>query len=149
MKEVHFYLDLNLRLSKTKTSNRVETKEEDVKFRYVALRLNLLQALQNRCFKINLEYLCLNTTIGLNNYFDTTQSWQKETEIYLTSSVYNFVILHSHTLNVICVQCCFSISDCLWKHTAGGGKKQPNQNKNTEKTNQEKKLLPGWSTVIE
>lgn len=42
MKEVHFYLDLNLRLSKTKTSNRVETKEEDVKFRYVALRLNLL-----------------------------------------------------------------------------------------------------------
>lgn len=41
MKEVHLYLDLNLRLSKTEISNRKETKE-DVKFRYVALRLNLL-----------------------------------------------------------------------------------------------------------
>lgn len=29
--EVYFYLDLNLRLSKTKTSNRKETKEEDKK----------------------------------------------------------------------------------------------------------------------
>lgn len=31
--EVYFYLDLNLRLSKTKTSNRKETKEEDKKLR--------------------------------------------------------------------------------------------------------------------
>lgn len=31
--EVYFYLDVNLRLSKTKASNRKETKEEDIKLR--------------------------------------------------------------------------------------------------------------------
>lgn len=87
MKEVYFYLDLNLRLSKNKTSNRKETKEEDVKFKYVALRFNLFQALQNSGFKINLKYLCLSTIIGLNNYFDKPLSWQKGIEINLTSRV--------------------------------------------------------------